>query len=213
LWLNLRAVDAAHISALLSPFIQELAPAQLHDISTYIDILLRWNQRVNLTAVRDPEEIVTRHFGESLFAARHLLAPDDTLTVIDVGSGAGFPGLPLRLYAPGIRLTLIESHARKAAFLREVIRALALTDATVFHGRAQDFPARADLVTLRAVEKFELVLPTAARLVLPAGRLALLIGAAQLPRASRLLPALSWSAPLPVPHSAARILSVAHVPG
>lgn len=206
-------MDAAHISALLSPFIQELAPAQLHDISTYIDILLRWNQRVNLTAVRDPEEIVTRHFGESLFAARHLLAPDDTLTVIDVGSGAGFPGLPLRLYAPGIRLTLIESHARKAAFLREVIRALALTDATVFHGRAQDFPARADLVTLRAVEKFELVLPTAARLVLPAGRLALLIGAAQLPRASRLLPALSWSAPLPVPHSAARILSVAHVPG
>lgn len=204
-------MDAARIAVLLSPFIPDPTPAQLHNISIYVDMVLRWNQRVNLTAVRDPEEIVTRHFGESLFAARHLLAPDDTLTAIDVGSGAGFPGLPLKLYAPALRLTLIESHARKAAFLREVFRALGLTDATVFHGRAQDFPARADLVTLRAVEKFERILPVAAHLVAPAGRLALLIGAAQLPLASRLLPALSWSAPLPLPHSTGRIISVAHV--
>ena len=199
------------MAALLSPFISDLAPAQLQNISTYIDVLLRWNRRVNLTAVRDPEEIVTRHFGESLFAARHLLAPGDTLTVIDVGSGAGFPGLPLKLYAPGIRLTLIESHARKAAFLREVIRALGLEHATVFNGRAQDFPARADLVTLRAVEKFEQILPVAARLVSPAGRLALLIGATQLPLAARFLPDLSWSPPLPILHSTSRILCVAQV--
>ncbi|HXE92067.1 MAG TPA: 16S rRNA (guanine(527)-N(7))-methyltransferase RsmG [Terriglobales bacterium] len=212
LWLNLRAVHTAHISALLSPFIQALAPAQLQGISTYIDVLLRWNQRVNLTAVRDPEQIVTRHFGESLFAARHLLTPADTSTAIDVGSGAGFPGLPLKIYAPALRLTLIESHARKSAFLREVIRALGLVDATVFHGRAQDFPARADLVTLRAVEKFERILPVAARLVSPGGRLALLIGAGQFPRAARLLPALPWSPPIALPQSASRVLVVASAP-
>ena len=205
-------MDPHHIAALLAPFIQGLAPAQLECISTYINILRRWNRRINLTAVRDPDEIVTRHFGESLFAARHLLAPGDTLTVIDVGSGAGFPGLPLKLYAPAIRLTLIESHARKVAFLREIIRALGLTDATVFNGRAQDFPARADLVTLRAVEKFERILPAAARLVAPAGRLALLVGAAQLPLAVRLLPTLTWSRPIQVPRSASRVLALATYP-
>ena len=205
-------MDSHRIAAWLTPFIPGLTRAQLQSISMYIDILLRWNRRINLTAVRDPDEIVTRHFGESLFAARYLLAPGDTLTVIDVGSGAGFPGLPLKLYAPAIRLTLIESHARKAAFLREIIRALGLTDATVFNGRAQDFSARADLITLRAVEKFQRILPAAARLVVPAGRLALLVGAAQLPLASRLLPACTWSEPIPVPHSTGRVLALATYP-
>ncbi len=204
-------MDADHIAALLAPFVEGLTPAQLERISIYIDILQRWNRRINLTAVRDSEQIVSRHFGESLFAARHLLAPADTLTVIDVGSGAGFPGLPLKIYAPAIHLALIESNTRKAAFLREVIRALGLTEATVFNGRAQDFPARADLVTLRAVEKFERILPVAASLVSPAGRLALLIGAAQLPLAVRLLPTLNWEAPLPIPQSSSRILAVAQV--
>ncbi len=142
-----------------------LSNAQLQNISMYIDILLRWNARINLTAVRQPEYIVTRHFGESLFAARHLF-PDprvrtDTRAagpqharsqrppaprVLDIGSGAGFPGLPLKLWAPEIHLTLIESNHKKATFLREVIRALTLTDVDVFPGRAEDFVADADAV-------------------------------------------------------------------
>ena len=206
------------IAELLGPFFGAgsdvpLSRAQLEHISTYIDLLLRWNARVNLTAVRDPENVVTRHFGESLFAARHLCssAANDqgrtTKDLIDVGSGAGFPGLPIKIWTPDMHLTLIESNHKKATFLREVVRALKLTDVDVFNRRAEDFPAgSADIVTLRAVEHFEAVLPVAAQLVKPAGRIALLIGEAQIASAQRLLPAYRWDTPLPIPLSSNRVL-------
>ena len=131
-------------------------PSPTANISTYIDLLLRWNARINLTAIRQPEEIVTRHFGESLFAARHLFPAEATTeepsepalrsvernstSVIDVGSGAGFPGIPIKIWAPDIHLTLIESNQKKATFLREVARTLTLTNINVFPGRAEDYP-------------------------------------------------------------------------
>jgi 16S rRNA (guanine527-N7)-methyltransferase len=213
-------MDPSAIAALLAPYLApaRLGPQQLVHISMYIDILVRWNQKLSLTAVRDPEQIVERHFGESLFVARHLfpaapVPPSGTTTALDVGSGAGFPGLPLKIFAPTLRLTLIEAQQKKATFLREVVRALALRQVEVFAGRAQDFPGRADLVTLRAVERFEAVLPVAANLVQPesvqpGGRLALLIGAAQAERARRLLPAFSWESPVALPRSEQRILLV-----
>src|SRR5438270_8397189 len=113
------------IAELLVPFLgpAPLADSELSSIRTYIDLLLKWNSKLNLTAIRDPEEIVTRHFGESLFAARQFFpACDSHDSVIDVGSGAGFPGLPLKLWSSSLNLTLIESNQRKATFLREVIR-------------------------------------------------------------------------------------------
>jgi 16S rRNA (guanine527-N7)-methyltransferase len=242
-------------------------------ISTYIDILLRWNARISLTAIRDPEEIVTRHFGESLFAARHLfpkeahsgdreraalqgrvtrteetgaLAPgssandqrpgaNDEVSAADLGSGAGFPGIPIKLWAPPISLTLIESNQKKTAFLREVLRSLTLTNVNVFSGRAEQLlqqrsqsdPAakglstganqqtldqtRFDLVTLRAVEHFAAILPVAASLVSPGGRLALLIGTSQLDHAQSTLPTLAWDPPIPVPQSQSRTLLIARV--
>ena len=210
-----------------------LSSAQLQSISTYIDILVRWNARINLTAIRAPEDIVTRHFGESLFAARHLfpvaaggraalqgrvngekdpgaLSP---ASVADLGSGAGFPGLPIKLWAPHISLTLIESNHKKTAFLREVTRALTLTDVNIQNARAETLPATTyDVVTLRAVERFEAILPTAAALVAPAGRLALLISSAQQSQAGSTLPNLVWSEPAPVPQSRSRILLVARRP-
>src|SRR4051795_12349591 len=96
------------IAELLVPFLgpAPLADSELSSIRTYIDLLLKWNAKLNLTAIRDPEEIVTRHFGESLFAARHLLDSSASSSAIDVGSGAGFPGLPLQIWAPGLKLTL-----------------------------------------------------------------------------------------------------------
>jgi 16S rRNA (guanine527-N7)-methyltransferase len=196
---------------------------QLEDISTYIDLLLRWNARINLTAIRNEEEIVTRHFGESLFAARHLFprvarAPSPTSVsktkvhaprLIDIGSGAGFPGLPIKIWAPEIDLTLIESNQKKATFLREIARKLTLTDINVFSGRAENFPnPPAEVVTLRAVERFESALPIAARLVAPQGRLALLISKAQLAQAHDLTPGFKWSPPLPIPLSASRVLVI-----
>jgi 16S rRNA (guanine527-N7)-methyltransferase len=204
-------MDSAHIQGLLRPFLSvPLHSEQLSHISTYIDLLLRWNARINLTAVRDEESIVTRHFGESLFAAGSLLAKDQRPTtndVVDVGSGAGFPGLPIKIFAPDIHVTLIESNNKKATFLREVIRALGLTDIQVFNQRAEDFlAASADLVTLRAVEHFDRALPIASRLVRPKGRLALLIGTAQIDQARSLLPSFRWQGPQILPLSQSRVL-------
>jgi 16S rRNA (guanine527-N7)-methyltransferase len=227
---NRNSMTPARIAMLLAPFLQAqpLNPGQLSSISTYIDILLRWNSRINLTAIRDPEEIVTRHFGESLFAARHLfpqagamsLSPRSSAPsplkppkVADLGSGAGFPGVPIKLWAPHIALTLIESNHKKATFLREVARALTLTDINIQNARAESLsPGAYDLVTLRAVERFETILPVAASLVAPGGRLALLISAAQLPHFQTALPDYVLGVPLPVPTSNFRLLVVAKKP-
>jgi len=132
-------MDNDRLAELLRPFTvgMKLSEHLLDQLQVYLDLLLRWNARVNLTAVRDPEQIVTRHFGESLFAAGVIRArhrADERLA--DVGSGAGFPGIPIKLAIPDIALTLIESQSKKATFLREVVRALNLQGANVFCGRA-----------------------------------------------------------------------------
>jgi 16S rRNA (guanine527-N7)-methyltransferase len=207
-------VESARIAELLQPFIagETLPDELLEQLSTYLDLLLRWNARVNLTAARDPGQIVTRHFGESLFAARTLLTDADWAagTLADVGSGAGFPGIPIKLWAPQIKLTLIESQNKKATFLREVIRALQLEGADVFGGRAEQWRQTADIVTLRAVEKFESQLPIAAALVAPPGRLCLLIGAKQTDAARQLLgDAWQWQNPAAIPRSEDRVVGIA----
>jgi len=173
--------------------------------------------------------------------------------VCDIGSGAGFPGIPLKLYAPAINLSLVEAHGKKATFLREVIRTLGLNDAVVLNQRAEELLAslsaaqpgsaiaancstwntvadrnaecpkpnadrstwniseraqdsRADLVTLRAVEKFTDVLPVAASLVRPRGRLGLLIGCTQIQAAVSVLPEFRWLDPAPIPLSTNRVV-------
>jgi len=226
-------VTPDRIAELLAPFLDGADPNRhrspghdgfFHGISTYIDILLHWNARINLTAVRDPEEIVTRHFGEGLFAARHLLprvpqasgAPHASsnfeaarpLRVADVGSGAGFPGLPLKLWNPQISLTLIESNHKKATFLREVSRALTLTNVDILNLRAEDLPANQcfDIVTLRAVERFDEILPVASGLVASPGCLGLLIGGMQVERAKSICRQFEWQRPFEVPKSRSRVL-------
>jgi len=215
----------ARIAELLEPYLGppeagSLKPEALDHISTYINLLQRWNARVNLTAIRDEEEIMTRHFGESFFAAR-LLFPACSpvfsvvkgLEVADLGSGAGFPGVPLKLWEPEISLTLIESNHKKATFLKELTRTLTLTDINIQTARAETLaPSSFDIVTLRAVERFQSVLPVASRLAAPAGRLALLIGSAQLITAQSILPSLAWSSPIAIPRSKTRILAIATKP-
>ena len=211
------------IARALAPFATHLSAAQLQQTSAYLDLLLKWNARINLTSLRDPQEILTRHFGESLFLAEHLFSnspisrsPDSPI-IFDLGSGAGFPGLPLAIYAPDAKITLLESQNKKATFLKEVARALTLTNVNVFSGRAETYaaqarerswPAAADVVTLRAVEKFAQSLPLAASMLSPGGRLALLIGESQLAAARQSLPEFSWCDPLPLPLSRSRILLI-----
>jgi 16S rRNA (guanine527-N7)-methyltransferase len=213
-----------------------LSATQLQSISTYIDILQHWNARINLTAIRNEEEIVTRHFGESLFAASHLFplypvsssvspvpsvvkavdvdvaearSPKADARVADLGSGAGFPGIPLKLWAPNISLTLIESNQKKATFLREVARTLTLTDINIQNVRAETLPPSTfDVVTFRAVECLSKVLPVAANLLAPSGRLALLIASSQLEATRSNLPQINWSSLIPIPQSQSRVFLV-----
>lgn len=114
----------------------------------------------------------------------------------------------MKIWVPDIQLTLIESNYKKATFLKEVIRALAL-EVEVFTGRAEDFPSSsADLITLRAVERFEKILPIAAGLVRPGGCLVLLIGSSQILQAKAIANGLDWQEPIPVALSDSRILLV-----
>ena len=159
----------ARLRELLAPFHATLTPGLLDQLGIYLDLLVRWNDRTNLTAIRDPEQMVTRHFGESLFAAAHLPAGK---TLLDIGSGAGFPGLPVQLARPALRVTLAESQGKKASFLREVIRTLQLPT-EVWSRRVEDLPPerRFDLVTLRAVDRPGLALEAARLRVSPGGTL------------------------------------------
>jgi 16S rRNA (guanine527-N7)-methyltransferase len=223
-------MQPARLAALLSPFLggASLSDSQLAQLSSYLDLLLRWNARINLTAVRDPEQIVTRHFGESLFAARYLYPSCSLATgdwrLLDSGSGPGFPGLPIKIWAPALPTTLLESNQRKATFLREVVRTLQFTGVQVVSDRAENFAAEianyksqitnSVTVTLRAVERFHQVLPTAVELLqqfpTASRRLALLIGAAQVEPARAIANTLTWSDPLPIPASSQRVLLVGH---
>ena len=208
------SITRDRIADLLAPFIGPvpLSDSQLDAIEVYLDLLLRWNAKLNLTAIRDPEEIVTRHFGESLFAARQLFpASDSRETAIDIGSGAGFPGLPLKFWSPSLVLTLIESNQRKATFLREVVRTLKLNSVSVLSERAESVLLTADLVTFRAVERFEQILPIAFRLVNPPGRIAVLIGGAQVALAQSALPNVGWETPIPIPLSRNGMLLIGEI--
>jgi 16S rRNA (guanine527-N7)-methyltransferase len=223
---------SARIAELLEPFLSNashaksgsrpgepalvLSPSQLAHISTYVDLLIHWNSRINLTAIRDGEEIVTRHFGESLFAARHLFpgvslvsaGMEGLVGLADLGSGAGFPGIPIKLWAPGIALTLVESSHKKATFLREVVRSLSLENVEIQNTRAEAITQTYDIVSLRAMERFADALRVAARLAAPHGRLALLIGSSQLIGAHSTLPQVIWQPPVPVPQSRSRVLLI-----
>ena len=201
--------DANSIRLLLDPFLagKELDQQQLGKIVTFLELLERWNKKTNLTAIRAPEEIITRHFGESFFLATQLCKPEQSFSAIDFGSGAGFPGIPLAMYAPLASVTLIEAQNKKATFLKEAVRALKLKNVNVFAGRGETFAGTADLVTLRAVEKFEQSVAAAAGLVSQGGRLGLLIAQEQV-NAAKMIMGMAWEAPIKAPHSQELVLLV-----
>jgi 16S rRNA (guanine527-N7)-methyltransferase len=129
----------------------------------YLELLVRWNQSLNLTAVRDPDQIIRRHFIECAFVAGQL--PRDITDLMDYGSGAGLPGIPIAIVRPEIRVTLAEGHGKKASFLRETLRVLNL-EGDVYDGRVETMPEGGfDAVSMRAVEKMELAIPEALKRV------------------------------------------------
>ena len=112
-------------------------------LADYVDLLMRWNRRINLTALTDDDDGIDRLLIEPLLAARHLPMPDALVT--DIGSGGGSPAVPMKLAAPSMRLRMVESRTRKAAFLREVVRRLGLAETAVEACRYEELAAQGEL--------------------------------------------------------------------
>jgi 16S rRNA (guanine527-N7)-methyltransferase len=172
----------------------------------HLSLFLRWNARLNLTAILDEEGILARHFVESIACARAL--PAGIWSLLDFGSGAGFPGIPIALCRPEISVTLAESQGKKAAFLSEAVRVLGVA-AKVHSGRAETLSVEFDCVTMRAVDKMESAVQKAAGLVRPGGWLALMTTDADLERLKGAAGAeFSWAEPARMAGGGQRLLAL-----
>ena len=182
--------------------------SQVLQIQQYTNILLTWNEKINLTSIRDPLEILNRHFCECMYAASTV--PLEHGRLADVGSGAGFPGLPLKIIRPGLQVVLIESNVKKATFLAEVIRDLGLAGARVLVSRYEELGeeiAPLDSVCSRALGEFVSFLEWAHSERVAAKQVILWIGARDLPEIQKIA-TWDWREPIPVPHSLRRLLLV-----
>ncbi|MGC8825902.1 MAG: 16S rRNA (guanine(527)-N(7))-methyltransferase RsmG [Anaerolineae bacterium] len=163
-----------------------LTPAQLEQFRKYCDELMEWNRRFNLTAIEERDQIQVKHFLDSL-SLLTVWRPEGQPSVMDVGAGAGFPGLPLKIVCPQLRLTLVEAAAKKVEFLRHIIALLGLSDVIALHERAEALGRRPpyreqyDLVVARAVA----ALPELAEYTLPFARVGGLVAAYKGPAAAQ----------------------------
>jgi 16S rRNA (guanine527-N7)-methyltransferase len=195
------------LNALLSQAgLEPLDPVLAHRFEDYLSLILRWNARINLTGTRDENGILSRHFVESIACARAL--PPGIATLLDLGSGAGFPGIPIALCRPEIAVTLAESQGKKAAFLQEAVRLLEIRT-KVFVGRAETLATQFDCVTLRAVERMPKAVAAAARLVQRSGWLALMTTRAELGALESCTgPEFCWQQIAKLPGSESRIVAL-----
>jgi 16S rRNA (guanine527-N7)-methyltransferase len=152
-----------------------LDPALAMPLLAYLALLDRWNRTYNLTAIRDPREMVGKHLLDSLAMHPHFA----TGSLADLGTGAGLPGIPLALAKPGLQVTLVESNGKKARFLREAVRTLGLANARVAESRAEalDEPGAYDAITARALATLPLIIELGGHLLKPGGRLLAMKGA------------------------------------
>jgi len=154
-----------------------LAPESLLKFDAYLQLMLRWNARINLTALRDEESVLSRHFVESIACAHHL--PPGIESLLDFGSG-----IPIAICRPGLAVTLAESQNKKAAFLAEAVRQLGLR-VKVVAGRGEDLQDWFDCVTLRAVDQMNQAVEASAHLVASGGWLAAMTTEPDLPMIQR----------------------------
>jgi 16S rRNA (guanine527-N7)-methyltransferase len=174
--------------------------------ASYLEVFLHWNARVNLSAVRDAEGILQRHFLESIACAQML--PLGIKSLLDFGSGGGFPGIPIALCRPEIQVTLAESQGKKAAFLQEAVRQLGIP-AKVYSGRAEVLRERFDCVALRAVDRMGKAVEAAAGLVSQDGFLALMTTAQEAEELKGCAgSAFNWASDLDIPGGEQRVLAI-----
>lgn len=170
----------------------EIPPEALGRFDTYLRLLLKWNSRVNLTAIREPEAIIRRHFLECIQCAQ-ILPQIPGATLLDYGSGAGFPGIPIAICRPEIRVVLAESQRKKVAFLRETVRSLGLA-IEVFDGRVEEMPPERlfVFVVLRAVDRMIEAITTASARVAADGWLVIFATEGTKAELKAVLPEFEW---------------------
>lgn len=178
-----------------------LSGNQIEQLFQHYELLDHWNKRINLTSIGPGPELVIRHYGESLFFADHL--PSTAMSIADVGSGAGFPGVPIAVLEPAWKVTLIESNQRKAVFLREAARKLSNVD--VMSRRAEEVSATFDWLVSRAVDPVKV----SALVPLLAPRIGLMVSEDDLP-AIKALKHVAWSEPIRLPWGDRRVCVYGH---
>jgi 16S rRNA (guanine527-N7)-methyltransferase len=186
----------AELLAQLLAGIIELSPAQLAAFESHYELLKKWNQTLNLTRIQNLAEAVQRHYAESLFLAAHL--PPGPLSIADIGSGGGFPGFPVAIARAECSVALIESHQRKAVFLKEACRSL--PNVRVLGKRAEEVGEQFDMAISRAVSYDDLIKP----LKKLAPRAVLLTGGEEPPEKLRM----HWGPAVPLPWGDNRYLRV-----
>lgn len=196
------------IGELLQPCRVVLSGYALWQIETYIELLVRWNEKINLTAIRDREEMVTRHFGESL-----LLARDARLEgrLLDIGSGAGFPGLALKTACSNLEVTLLEPVGKKRAFLLEAVRVCSFTRVTVRRERLEAFGPPEDgfeTITARAVGNLGDLVEYAKPILSESGRLCLWLSRLQATRLRAAKADFNWLDEISVPGNVERVILI-----
>ena len=131
---------------------------QISKFQRYLELLLEWNEKFNLTAITDKDEIEEKHFIDSIELIKFFDVKNKTL--LDVGSGAGFPGIPLAIVEPTLKITLLESNGKRVSFLREVVNDLDLKNVDIIQGRSEELGTREkyDIVTARAVKELNVLL-------------------------------------------------------
>ena len=137
----------------------KIAEEQMKKYFFYMELLLEWNQKMNLTAITDPKEIILKHFIDSMTISPYI---EEEKKVIDVGTGAGFPGIPLAIICPNTSFTLIDALNKRISFLKEIVTKLQLSNVIVEHARAEDFAKenreKYDIATSRAVANLPVLL-------------------------------------------------------
>jgi 16S rRNA (guanine527-N7)-methyltransferase len=205
---NAIPLSSERIKKALGEFRLEITPEQIDLIKQYTATLLAWNEKVNLTAIRDPLEILYRHFCESMYAA--VAVPSLAGRLADVGSGAGFPGLALKIVRPELQVCLIESNVKKATFLAEMVRELELDDARVLVSRYEELGEEItplDAVCSRALGEFDTFLRWAASERVAATRTILWVGGRDISEV-KAIKGWDWQDPVPIPHSLQRFLLI-----
>lgn len=218
------SVDRATLRSLLRKTAGEFGVAVgergIEQMAAHFALLLKWNRKINLTSLTRPEEIAARHFGESMYLSKvwsELGAPVEGL-LVDVGSGAGFPGLPLKAVWPDLATVVLEPNQKKATFLKEVVRSAGIQGVDVWALRLdkalavgnpaeKNLRSRASIVTMRGVALSAELAADLRKLLRPSGMLAIFLGE-QNAAATQKLPGFEWNSPVAIPHSERRVIVI-----